>query len=56
MGRLSQNREHCLISFFERVIDFYRDREYFRLLVKFALPIALQSLITSSLNHDRAVG
>ena len=32
------------------VIDFYRDREYFRLLVKFALPIALQSLITSSLN------
>ena len=39
-----------MISFFERVIDFYRDREYFRLLVRFALPIALQSLITSSLN------
>ena len=39
-----------MISFFERVVDFYRDREYFRLLVKFALPIALQSLITSSLN------
>ena len=39
-----------MILFFERVVDFYRDREYFRLLVKFALPIALQSLITSSLN------
>lgn len=39
-----------MISFFERVVDFYRDREYFRLLVKFALPIALQSLIISSLN------
>jgi putative MATE family efflux protein len=39
-----------LISIIERVFDFYRDREYFRLLVKFALPIALQSLITSSLN------
>jgi putative MATE family efflux protein len=42
--------EHHLVSFFERVVDFYRDREYFRLLVKFALPIALQSLITSLLN------
>ena len=39
-----------MVSFFERVVDFYRDREYFRLLVKIALPIALQSLITSSLN------
>jgi putative MATE family efflux protein len=39
-----------LHSFFESVLDFYHDREYFRLLVKFALPIALQSLITSSLN------
>ncbi|MCX6037024.1 MAG: MATE family efflux transporter [Chloroflexi bacterium] len=39
-----------MISFFERVVDFYRDREYFRLLIKFALPLALQSLITSSLN------
>jgi len=39
-----------LVSFFERVVDYYRDREYFRLLVKFALPIALQSLITSALN------
>ncbi|MCX6035079.1 MAG: MATE family efflux transporter [Chloroflexi bacterium] len=39
-----------MIPFFERVVDFYRDREYYRLLVKFALPIALQSLITSSLN------
>jgi putative MATE family efflux protein len=39
-----------LILFLERAIDFYRDREYFRLLIKLALPIALQSLITSSLN------
>jgi putative MATE family efflux protein len=39
-----------LISFFERVVDFYRDQEYFHLLVKFAIPIALQNLITSSLN------
>jgi len=39
-----------LISIFERVAGLYRDREYFRLLVKFALPIALQSLITSLLN------
>lgn len=39
-----------MISYIKRTVDFYRDREYFRLLVKFALPIALQSLITSSLN------
>jgi len=39
-----------LVSFIKRAFDFYSDREYFRLLVKFALPIALQSLITSSLN------
>jgi putative MATE family efflux protein len=32
------------------MIDFFRDREYFRLLVKFALPIALQGLVMSSLN------
>ena len=39
-----------MISFLERVVYFYRDREYFRLLVKFALPIALQGLISSSLS------
>jgi Na+-driven multidrug efflux pump len=39
-----------LISLINRVIDYYRDQEYFRLLVKFALPIALQSLITSLFN------
>jgi putative MATE family efflux protein len=39
-----------LISFFESVVDLYRDQEYFHLLVKFAVPIALQSLITSLLN------
>ena len=33
-----------------RVIEFYRDREYFVLLLKLALPIALQSFIMSSLN------
>jgi putative MATE family efflux protein len=39
-----------LISFIERIVSFYRDREYFRLLIKFAVPIALQSLITALLN------
>jgi putative MATE family efflux protein len=50
LGSHISELEYHLISFFNRVIDFYRDREYFRLLVKFALPIALQSLITSLLN------
>lgn len=50
MGRLTQCLEHLVISFIKRLIGYYRDPEYFRLLVKFALPIALQSLITSSLN------
>ncbi len=39
-----------MISLFARVVDFYQDRDYFHLLAKYALPIALQSLITSSLN------
>ncbi|HEX7621468.1 MAG TPA: MATE family efflux transporter, partial [Anaerolineales bacterium] len=39
-----------MISFIERIVSFYRDREYFRLLIKFAVPIALQSLITALLN------
>jgi len=34
----------------QRFIGFYRDREYFHLLVKFTLPIALQNLVMSSLN------
>jgi putative MATE family efflux protein len=32
------------------ILNFFRDREYFRLLVRFALPIALQNFIMSSLN------
>jgi len=32
------------------IINFFRDREYYRLLARFALPIALQNFITSSLN------
>jgi putative MATE family efflux protein len=35
---------------FKRLFNFYKDREYFRVLIKYAVPIALQSLITSSLN------
>jgi MATE family, multidrug efflux pump len=30
--------------------EFFRDREYIRLMAKFTLPIALQNLVTSSLN------
>jgi putative MATE family efflux protein len=37
-------------SRFQSILDFYRDGEYFHLMVKFALPIALQSLVMSSLN------
>ncbi len=39
-----------MTSLFKRVFDFYRDRDYFHLLAKYAVPIALQSLITSLLN------
>jgi putative MATE family efflux protein len=35
---------------FETVVDFFRDREYYRQLIRLAVPIALQNLITSSLN------
>ena len=31
-------------------VDFFRDREYYRQLIRLAFPIALQNLITSSLN------
>ncbi len=40
---LSRQRHHAWINFFS-------DREYYRRLVKIALPITLQNLITSSLN------
>jgi putative MATE family efflux protein len=38
------------IHTFHQVLDYYRDREYFTLLFKIALPIALQSFILSFLN------
>ena len=34
---------------FHRVVNFYRDREYFTQLYKLAVPIALQNLLTASL-------
>lgn len=34
----------------EKIISFFKDREYFRTLIRLALPIALQNLISSSLN------
>jgi putative MATE family efflux protein len=34
---------------FQRVVNFYRDREYFTQLYKLAVPIALQNLLTASL-------
>ncbi len=38
------------MSLFRRVFDYYNDREYFRLLVKIAIPIALQNAVSASLN------
>lgn len=38
------------MNIFTRVVDFYSDREYFRLLVKIAIPIALQNAVSASLN------
>jgi putative MATE family efflux protein len=38
------------VNIFQRVVDFYSDREYFRLLVKIAIPIALQNAVSASLN------
>jgi len=35
---------------FRKVYDFYNDPEYFHQLLKIALPITLQNLLTSSLN------
>ena len=34
----------------KRIINFFRDTDYYRALLRLALPIALQNLITSSLN------
>jgi len=39
-----------LISFFERVVDYYRDPEYFQQLFKIGIPIALQQAIFALLN------
>jgi len=39
-----------LISFFERVVDHYRDPEYFQQLFKIGIPIALQQAIFALLN------
>ena len=33
-----------------QITNFFNDREYFHLLVKFTLPIALQNLVMASLN------
>jgi putative MATE family efflux protein len=38
------------MSALQKVLDFYRDREYFANLARIALPIATQSLVMSSLN------
>ena len=38
------------MSFFRRVIEFYRDPDYFRNLLRIALPIFLQQLVFSGLN------
>ena len=38
------------MNIFQKVINFYSDRDYFRLLVKIAIPIALQNAVSSSLN------
>ncbi|HCC78157.1 MAG: hypothetical protein A2X25_04870 [Chloroflexi bacterium GWB2_49_20] len=37
-------------SLIQRLIYYFNDREYFRLLVRFTFPIALQNLVMSSLN------
>lgn len=39
-----------MISFFERVVDYYRDPEYFQQLFKIGIPIALQQAIFALLN------
>lgn len=37
------------MNLFQKIIRFFSDREYYRLLFRLAMPIALQNLITSSL-------
>lgn len=39
-----------MISFFERVVDYYRDPEYFQQLFKIGIPIALQQAFLALLN------
>lgn len=39
-----------LVNIFQKVVNFYDDRDYFRLLVKIAIPIALQNAVSASLN------
>lgn len=38
------------MSIFEKVVAIYSDKDYFRLLVKIAIPIALQNAVSASLN------
>lgn len=38
------------MNIFQKVVNFYSDRDYFRLLVKIAIPIAIQNAVSSSLN------
>lgn len=38
------------MNIYRRAVIFYSDRDYFRLLVKIAIPIALQNAVSSSLN------
>ena len=38
------------MSLYRRIYNYYNDREYFRLLVKIAIPIALQNAVSASLN------
>jgi putative MATE family efflux protein len=39
-----------IVTILTRIYDFYNDQEYFRVLLKIALPIALQNAVSSSLN------
>lgn len=49
-GRIVNQKVSGLKISTSSLIGFFRDREYFRLLVRFAVPIALQNFVTSSLN------
>ena len=43
-------RISSMLSYQRRIVDFYRDREYFRQLLELGVPISLQSLVMASLN------